>query len=123
VARVAGGTVCRIQIPPPHPCGAYFLDFYCPTAKLSVELDGFQHGLPEQRQRDQKREQFLVAEGIEELRFWNHQWQKNREGVLLEIWNALHRRTGCEAVTRKEQNHRYVPPRVKQLVETPKKQG
>jgi len=28
-----------------HPRGKYFLDFYCPTARLSVELDGFQHGL------------------------------------------------------------------------------
>jgi very-short-patch-repair endonuclease len=55
-----------------HPLGKYFLDFYCPTAKLSIELDGFQHGLPEQRQRDEEREKFLASEGVEELRFWNH---------------------------------------------------
>lgn len=24
-----------------HPLGEYFLDFYCPAAKLSIELDGF----------------------------------------------------------------------------------
>ena len=42
--------------------------------------------------------------------------RKNREGVLLEIWNALHRRTGCAAVLRKIQNHRYVPPNVDQLI-------
>ena len=34
-------------------------------------------------------------EGIEELRFWNHQWRSNREGVLWEISHALQRRTGC----------------------------
>ncbi len=100
-----------------HSVGKYFLDFYCPAAKLSIELDGFQHGLPEQRQRDEEREKFLVSEGIEEMRFWNHQWQKNRDGVLLEIWNALHRRTGCVAVMRKVQNHSYVPPKVEQLIE------
>ena len=100
-----------------HSIGKYFLDFYCPTAKLSIELDGFQHGLPEQIQRDEERERFLATEGIEEMRFWNHQWQKNRDGVLLEIWNALHRRTGCVALMRKVQNHRYVPPRVEQLIE------
>jgi very-short-patch-repair endonuclease len=100
-----------------HFIGKYFLDFYCPAAKLSIELDGFQHGLPEQRQRDEERERFLASQGIEELRFWNHQWQKNRDGVLLEIWNALHRRTGCVALPRKVQNHRYVPPRVEQLIE------
>src|SRR5712691_13007263 len=99
-----------------HPTGIYYLDFFCPTAKLSVELDGFQHGLPEQSERDKEREKFLAAEGIEELRFWNHQWRKNREGVLLEIWNALHRRTGCVAVRRKLKNQRYVPPDPGQLI-------
>jgi very-short-patch-repair endonuclease len=105
-----------------HHADRYYLDFYCPIAKLSVELDGFQHGLPEQHQRDGKREKFLASEGIEELRFWNHQWKNNREGVLLEIWNALHRRTGCVAVMRKVQNHRHVPPKVEQLKASQRKQ-
>ena len=93
-----------------HPVGNYFLDMYCPVAKLSVELDGFHHGLPEQREHDEKRKKFLEAQGIEELRYWNHQWNKNRAGVLLEIWQALHRRTGCVAVVRKVKNNRFVPP-------------
>src|SRR5258708_24308164 len=97
--------------------GSYFLDFYCALARLSIELDGFQHGLPEQRKHDEAREKFLAEEGIEELRFWNHQWRNNPEGVLLEIWQALHRRTGCVKVVRKVQNHRYVPPDPKQLTE------
>ena len=63
----------------------------------------------------------LASEGIEELRFWNHQWRKNREGVLLEIWDALHRRTGCVEVMRKEENHRFVPPKPGQLTEKPAK--
>ena len=93
-----------------HPVGEYWLDFYCPAARLSVELDGFQHGIPEQHQRDQLREQFLATLDIEELRFWNRQWRDNRAGVLLEIWSALHRRTGCGKVLRKIQNHLFVPP-------------
>ena len=98
-----------------HPTGIYTLDFYCPAARLSVELDGFQHGMPEQHQRDEQRQKFLTSQRIEELRFWNHEWKKNREGVLLEIWNALHRRTGCVAVIRKVENHRYVAPKLEQL--------
>jgi very-short-patch-repair endonuclease len=93
-----------------HPAGEYWLDFYCPVARLSVELDGFQHGLPEQMQRDEKRRQFLVSQDIEELRFWNRQWRTNREGVLLDIWEAIHRRTGRVKIMRKVQNHRFVPP-------------
>jgi very-short-patch-repair endonuclease len=86
---------------------------------LSIELDGFQHGLPEQHQRDQERERLLASEGIEELRFWNRQWRRNREGILLEIWNALHRRTGCVAVMRKTQNHRFIPPTGNELIQPP----
>ena len=102
-----------------HPLGEYFLDFYCPTAKLSVELDGFHHGLPHQQLHDIKRKLFLDTQGIQELRFWNHQWQQNREGVLLEIWNALHQRTGCVGVMRKTENHRYIPPKAGELIEAP----
>ncbi len=90
-------------------------------ARLAVELDGFQHGLPEHLQRDEERAKFLAAEGIQELRFWNHQWRKNREGVLLEIWEALHRRTGCMKVVRKEQNQRFLPPKPEQIIAKPTK--
>jgi very-short-patch-repair endonuclease len=104
-----------------HLVGKYHLDFYCPTAKLSVELDGFHHGLPEQMQHDDERTNFLDSLGIEEIRFWNHQWNSNREGVLLEIWEALHRRTGCVAVMRKVQNHRFVPPNPDKIIPSPTK--
>ena len=102
-----------------HPSGAYFLDFYCPLARLAVELDGFEHGLPRQRQHDLAKDQFLKSEGIEVLRFWNHQWRHNREGVLLEIWHALHQQTGCVQIMRKLPNQRYVPPDPRQLTAKP----
>ena len=46
-------------------------------------------------------------------------WHGNREGVLLEIWNALHRRTGCEIVMGKTQSQRYAPPPVERLAQAP----
>jgi very-short-patch-repair endonuclease len=36
-----------------HPMGPYFLDFYCIEARVAVESDGFQHGFPVQRARDE----------------------------------------------------------------------
>ncbi|HEV2437216.1 MAG TPA: DUF559 domain-containing protein [Verrucomicrobiae bacterium] len=101
-----------------HPLRNYFLDFYCPVAKLSIELDGFQHGLPKQHQRDEERKKVLTSVGIEELRFWNHQWCAGREAVLLEIWNSLHRRTGCVAVMRKVENHRFIPPKIGEIIQS-----
>jgi very-short-patch-repair endonuclease len=93
-----------------HSLGSYILDFYCPMARLSIEMDGFQHGLPQQMKEDQARSLFLDSHGVEELRFWNHQWRKNPDGVLLEIWQAVYRRTGCVHVRRKTENQRFVPP-------------
>jgi very-short-patch-repair endonuclease len=84
-AKRLGGFKFRRQ----HAVGKYFLDFYCPAVKLSVELDGFHHSARERRQHDQEREMFLAAQGIVQLRFWNHQWREDRNAVLLEIWNRL----------------------------------
>ena len=103
-----------------HPVGGYFLDCYCPLARLAVELDGFQHGSPEEIVRDVKREKLLLEQRIKVLRFWNHQWRENRAGVLLEIWHSLKKRTGSAEVMRKKQNHRYQPPVLDQLVGDPK---
>ena len=102
-----------------HPLSGYYLDFYCPAARLTIELDGFAHGLPRPQKHDAARAQFLAAEDIEELRFWNHQWRSNREGVLWEIWHALQRRTGCLQVMRKVENNRFVPLPVEKLGKKP----
>ncbi len=105
-----------------HPIGVYVLDFYCALARVSVELDGFEHGLPARIAKDKAREQFLISRDIEELRFWNRQWRQNREGVLLEIWHALQRRSGCTQVMRKLENQRNFPPPLKQLgIKPPRK--
>lgn len=84
--------------------GIYFLDFYSTFAKLAVELDGGGHGFPDQRARDEKRNQFLASQGIKVLRFWNHQLRSELEAVRFEIWHALMERTG-----RKEEIAGYLP--------------
>jgi very-short-patch-repair endonuclease len=93
-----------------HISGEHILDFYCAEAKLAVELDGFKHGLPAEIHKDQAREKCLAEQGIECLRFWNHQWRKNRDGCLLEIWNAIQRRTGCVQIMKNAEGQRFLPP-------------
>jgi len=102
-----------------HPVAGYVLDFFCAQAKLSIELDGFAHGLPCQRQHDLAREEFLKSLDIEVLRFWNHQWRQNRDGVLLDIWHELYRRTGCTQIIRKSPNQRFVPPDPNKILAKP----
>jgi very-short-patch-repair endonuclease len=87
-----------------HPCGPYFLDFFCIQAQLAVELDGSGHGFPGQRARDESRNRFLASKGIRVLRFWNHQVRDALESVRFEIWCALMERT-----SRTEELARYKP--------------
>ena len=104
------GRLAGFKFRRPPPVGTYCLDLYCPLARRSIELDGFQHGLPTQRHPDQERSGFLADRDIEERRFWNRQRRHNRQGVRLEIWRAVHRRSGGTQVERKTENRRFVPP-------------
>lgn len=65
------------------PIGAYIVDFYCHECGLVVELDGSQHLV--QREYDDIRTQFLQAQGLTVLRFWNNEILSNIEGVLQTI--------------------------------------
>ncbi|MBP2158115.1 MULTISPECIES: endonuclease domain-containing protein [Asticcacaulis] len=47
-----------------HPIGTYVLDFYCPKAKLCIEVDGEIHTRDYQRAHDEKRDQWLTEQGI-----------------------------------------------------------
>jgi very-short-patch-repair endonuclease len=68
-----------------HPIGPYIVDFFCPSAKLIVELDGSQHGTDEAVCHDDDRTRFLQARGYHVLRFWNIEVMKNRDSVLAAI--------------------------------------
>lgn len=52
--------------------GAYIAGFYCPRAKLVIEIDGSQHFEPDGKTRDKKRDRYLNGLGLSVLRFSNH---------------------------------------------------
>jgi len=47
-----------------HPMGPYILDFYCPAAKLAIEIDGATHGEDEQIAHDERRDWWLKQQGV-----------------------------------------------------------
>jgi len=51
-----------------HPFGGVILDFYCPAARLAVEVDGATHWEEEARAKDEARDRWLTGQGIEVLR-------------------------------------------------------
>jgi len=54
-----------------HSVGNYILDFYCPSEKLAIELDGEVHFNDNAREYDYERKLFLEHYGIKVLRFEN----------------------------------------------------
>jgi very-short-patch-repair endonuclease len=68
-----------------HPVGPYVLDFYCPSLRIAIELDGGQHNFEPQQRRDDRRTHWLESNGIKILRFWNNDVTGNLPGVLEEI--------------------------------------
>jgi very-short-patch-repair endonuclease len=69
--------------------GDYIVDFYCPAAKLIVEIDGGQHYSEENIMKDEVRDKFLSDLGFRVLRFSNSDVFKNIEGVVTRIYNYL----------------------------------
>ena len=72
-----------------HPVGNYILDFYCPEAKLCVELDGKGHYTFEGAREDEARTCFLNTCGIRVVRFENRLIWENMQGVIDTIRQEL----------------------------------
>jgi adenine-specific DNA-methyltransferase len=68
--------------------GPYIVDFFCPSAKLVVELDGGQHGTDQNIAYDENRTRFLEAKGYRVFRFWNAEVMKHRDVVAEAIYRT-----------------------------------
>ena len=64
------------------PILTFIVDFYCPAAKLVIELDGSQHLLTEHQILDSVRDAALTKLGLQVLRFDNRQVLLEMEAVL-----------------------------------------
>ncbi len=62
------GRLTSLRFRRQHPLGLYIVDFYCPSARLAVEIDGEGHGHPDQERHDQARDRWLASEGVRVLR-------------------------------------------------------
>ena len=72
-----------------HPIGKYILDFYCPKAKLAIELDGKHHYTIDGTNADEIRTEYLQNQGITVIRFENKELWENPEGVINTIQATL----------------------------------
>jgi very-short-patch-repair endonuclease len=74
-----------------HSLGPYVLDFYCPAAKLVVEVDGESHGMGGNPSRDRRRDSWLRDQGLRVLRFHAGDVMKDPESVVTAIVTAPRR--------------------------------
>lgn len=71
------------------PIGDYIVDFYCPKAKLVVEVDGGWHFTENTASNDKVREEYMRSLGLTVLRFSNSEVLKNTDSVTEEIYEYL----------------------------------
>ncbi|MGI9180561.1 MAG: endonuclease domain-containing protein [Longimicrobiaceae bacterium] len=69
-----------------HAVGRFVLDFYCPSAKLAIEVDGGIHD--QQQERDEARTAELTAHGCRVLRVRNEDVLHSLPAVLDRILSA-----------------------------------
>ena len=82
-----------------HGMGPYVLDFYCPSLKLCVELDGDVHNSEQAFNHDEERTAFLNENGITVIRFENYIVRTDARAIINAILDSfekggekLHRR-------------------------------
>jgi very-short-patch-repair endonuclease len=68
-----------------HSIGAYIVDFYCPSERLAIELDGAAHDHAAAQAHDVRRSGYLGELRVRVIRFENRAVMENLEGVLAEI--------------------------------------
>lgn len=65
-----------------HSIGDYIVDFYCPTVRLIIEIDGSIHENEQQKSHDTLRTLYLKSLGHHVLRFTNNEVQENVDRVI-----------------------------------------
>ncbi|MGA7711729.1 MAG: DUF559 domain-containing protein [Rhizomicrobium sp.] len=82
------------------PFRSYILDFVEHNHRVVIELDGEQHGLPENSKLDVVRDRVLIGEGYIVMRFWNNEITENLDGVVEGILGVLRDRPPTRIATR-----------------------
>ncbi|MFZ2906564.1 MAG: DUF559 domain-containing protein, partial [Cyclobacteriaceae bacterium] len=68
-----------------HSIGSYIVDFYCPSEKLVIELDGDTHFHSAGYELDSRRTRYLESLNLRVIRFENDEIFKATEAVLEKI--------------------------------------
>jgi very-short-patch-repair endonuclease len=93
-SRLRRKLVCGNKFRRQYSVGPFVIDFYCPSLKLAVEIDGESHYAIGANDHDEQRQAFIESFGISFLRFTNRDVYDNLTGVMETITRV------AEAATR-----------------------
>ncbi len=79
----------RLQFYRQKPLGQYIVDFYCPQAKLVIEIDGSQHYCEPQLSLDRQRDAYLQKQGLRVIRYLDTDVLTNIEGTIEKLLTVL----------------------------------
>ena len=75
-----------------RPIRTFVADFYCPLARLVIELDGSQHYTEQGEEYDEQRTAILEQYGVQVLRFTNLDVDRHLDAVCAQIDSTIERR-------------------------------
>ena len=84
-SSLKGRQVLGLKFRRQHSIGPFMLDFYCPSVRLAIELDGQYHMNPTASANDSDRDAFIAELGMQVIRFENKHVFTDHEDVLLTI--------------------------------------
>lgn len=89
--RIRRKQIAGVQFYRQKPLLDFIVDFYAPSARLVIEVDGSQHAEPMHYRRDMVRDKRLEELGLTVLRFDNAQVLLEIEAVLERIYDVIER--------------------------------
>ncbi len=81
--------ILGVQFYRQKPLGTFIIDFYAPSARLVIEVDGSQHSEAGQAERDAQRTMYLRQQGLQVLRFSNLEVLQAPDAVVEAIFRAV----------------------------------
>lgn len=83
--QLRGKQILGLKFRQQHGYGAYVLDFFCPTIRLCIEVDGEVHNSSEAQAHDNERTGFLEQQNIKVIRFKNEEIENDVKNVVYRI--------------------------------------
>ncbi|MCK6613514.1 MAG: endonuclease domain-containing protein [Ignavibacteriaceae bacterium] len=68
---------------------SYVIDFYCPSLKLAIEIDGEIHEQEDQKKYDAERQKHIEAYGIRFMRIKNEEIMNDMDKVMKAVEDKI----------------------------------